>query len=211
MAVSPHTKHTIVFVAAFCALAGYGTWSITTYEIFPSFMQGRQLYFTDMMDVQTVKAYEREMVGLPEGTVSRDRYFPNHDRATDEGKALTHDYVADLDFLTQGEEMFSTYCVPCHGDGGAGMGPVTNPANPGRFMPPAPALSGSYALTKNYTDGYLYLTIRNGSFIMPGYSWAMSDEEMRATVEYLRTLEGADYAPPETAEAEDGASSSEEG
>ena len=38
------------------------------------------------------------------------------------------------------------------------------------------------------SEGYLYLTIRNGSAIMPGYSWAMNDEEMWDVVAYLRSL-----------------------
>ena len=211
MATSTHHKHTAVYLAALGGLISYATFTIITYEIFPPPMQGRQLWFTDMMDSSNVKAYEREMVGLPEGVISRSRYIPNHDRATAEGKALTHAYAVDEDFLVSGEWNFATYCAPCHDADGSGMGPVTNGSLGARFNPPGAPLAGDYAVTKNYTDGYLYLTIRNGSAIMPAYDWAMSDTEMWATVEYIRTLEGAQYVPPETAEAEGEASSSGEG
>lgn len=211
MAVSPHHKHTAVYLAALGGLLSYATWTIVTYEIFPPFMQGRQLYFTDMMDGQNVKAYEREMVGLPEGVISRDRYVPNFERTSEEGQALTHAYTVDEEFLATGEVMYETYCTPCHKSDGSGMGPVTDGSLGARFNPPGAPLAGDYAVSKSRTDGYLYLTIRNGSAIMPGYAWAMSDEEMWATVEYLRTMDGAAYVPPETAEAEGDEPSSEEG
>jgi len=211
VAVSSHHKHTALYLGALGGLLTYGTYTIVTYEIFPPFLQGRQLYFTDMMDGQNVKAYERTMVGLPEGVISRDRYVENHDRRTDEGKALTHGYTVDEAFIDNGEWNFATYCAPCHDADGSGMGPVTDGSLGARFNPPGAPLAGDYAVSKSYTDGYIYLTIRNGSAIMPGYGWAMSDQEMWATVEYIRTLDGAAYVPPETAEAEGEASSSEEG
>ena len=42
--------------------------------------------------------------------------------------------------------------------------------------------------TSMQTEGYLYLTIRNGGAIMPSYYWAMNDAEMWDVVAYLRSL-----------------------
>jgi mono/diheme cytochrome c family protein len=40
------------------------------------------------------------------------------------------------------------------------------------------------------TDGYLYLTIRKGGGVMPGYGAAMDEHEMWSVVSYLRELNG---------------------
>jgi mono/diheme cytochrome c family protein len=56
-----------------------------------------------------------------------------------------------------------------------------------------PMLSGDGAITGLRSDGYLYLTIRNGAAVMSGYGQAMDDDEMWAIVSYIRTLDGAAY------------------
>jgi len=200
MAISPHYKHTFVYLVVAGGLVTYATYTIVAYEIFPPGLDGRQLYFIDMMDADNIKAYEQPMRALPEGVVSRDRYVPNYDKASAEGKALTHQYSVDQDFLDQGEWMYQTYCTPCHGNEGQGMGLVTDASKGKRFAIPGPPLVGKTGVLQNYPDGHIYLTIRNGgAALMPGYSWAMDDEEMWSIVEYLRTQPGGAYVPPQPA------------
>ena len=86
----------------------------------------------------------------------------------------------------------STYCAPCHGVDGQNLGPV---AQPGRY-PGVVALAGNAGVAKHRTDGWIYLTIRNGGAIMPYYGWAMSDDEIWATVHYIRTMPNSQYIPP---------------
>ncbi len=84
--------------------------------------------------------------------------------------------------------MYGIYCTPCHGDGVV-VGAV---GEPGRFPGVVP-LAGPRGIAKSRTDGWIYLTIRNGGAIMPNYGWAMSDEEMWAIVDYVRTLPNAQH------------------
>lgn len=155
----------------------------------------------DMADSQGHKAYEVPMKGIAEGAIAQPDiqspvgYAPNYERGSDEGEALKSPLPNDEATLALGEKMFSTYCTPCHGDG-ENLGTV---AQPGRF-PGVIALSGASGVAKTRTDGWIYLTIRNGGAVMPYYSWAMTDEEMWSIVHYVRTLPDAAYVPPTPAD-----------
>ena len=204
MAVSPHYKHTVVYLAALGGLVTFATVTIATDEIMPPGIAGRQTWFVDMMDAHGVKAYEEPMRQLPEGVVSRNRYRAESDkttRMTPEGKALTHSYTVDDAFVKDGETMFLTYCAPCHAEDGLGNGLATDSSKGKRIPVPGTALVGDSGIVKGYTDGYLYLTIRHGSAVMPGYEWALDDEETWAIVEYLRTQPGGAYVPAKPAAA----------
>jgi len=155
----------------------------------------------DMADSQAVKGYEGSLQGLPDGVVAQDRvvsprkHAPNFVRGSEEGEALTPPMPANEQVLATGETMFKTYCAPCHGDG-VKLGPV---AQPGRY-PGVVSLGGAAGVAKARSDGWIYLTIRNGGAIMPYYSWAMTDDEIWATVHYIRTMPDAKYIPPAPAE-----------
>ncbi len=184
-----HLKWTLAIGGLVVGLFGYLFWSFTNYTLGYPY----QWWLTDMMDAETIKAYETTMGGIPEGAVSRNRYVANADRMTPEGQALTNPYTVDEDFLASGEWGYQTYCAPCHNPDGLGNGPVTqnNPAKgQKRFMMPGLAVAGPGSVAKARSDGYLYLTIRNGGAIMPAYDWALEDREMWAIVAHLRTLDG---------------------
>jgi mono/diheme cytochrome c family protein len=150
----------------------------------------------DMADGAQVKAYERLMPGLPDGVVSQPArttpklYAVNMARGSAEGQSLTNPYADDLEL---GKKMYGVYCTPCHGVDGVVLGAV---AQPGR-LPGVVPLAGAAGVAKSRTDGWIYLTIRNGGAVMPSYGPAMSDPEMWATVAYVRTLDNAKYVPPE--------------
>ena len=152
----------------------------------------------DMADSQAVRGYEEQLIGIPEGAVAQDNmqsprgFTPNFKRGTPEGDALQAPFPADAQSLARGEVMYNTYCAPCHGQDGVNLGPV---AKPGRF-PGVVALGGSNGIAKNRTDGWIYLTIRNGGAIMPYYGWAMSDAEIWSVVQHVRTFDNAKYIPP---------------
>jgi mono/diheme cytochrome c family protein len=151
----------------------------------------------DMADGQTVKAYEREMIPLPAGTVPQDNmlsptdWAPNYVLGTAEGNALSNPLEASPEVLATGERMFGVYCTPCHGNGQV-LGPVA------KLHPGVAVLSGNSAAArlKAINDGRLYLTIRNGFGLMPAYGWSMDETEMWSLVHYARTLPGSQYVPP---------------
>lgn len=151
----------------------------------------------DMADSQAFDAYRIPMRGLPDGVVSQEhvltptRYTPNFQRGTPEGEALTAGFPATPEVLSEGKRMFGIYCTPCHGDG-VETGPV---GQPGRFPGVVP-LAGPGGVAKMRSDGWIFLTIRNGGAVMPAYGWAMNDQEMWSIVHYVRTLPNAQHTPP---------------
>lgn len=155
----------------------------------------------DMADSQGHKAYEAPMKGIAEGAVAQANvltpvgFVPNFDRTTPEGQALASPFEVTDATLASGKRMFGIYCTPCHGDGQT-LGPI---GGPGRF-PGVATLSGPAGILKNRTDGWVYLTIRNGGAVMPYYGWAMTDAEMWSIVHYVRTLPDSAYIPPAPAE-----------
>ena len=114
-------------------------------------------------------------------------------RTSPEGQALVSPYPSDDAQLALGEQMFGIYCTPCHGVDGVHLGPV---AAPGR-LPGVVPLAGPAGVAHLRTDGWIYLTIRNGGAVMPTYGWAMSDKEMWSVVAYVRTLENAAAPAPQ--------------
>jgi mono/diheme cytochrome c family protein len=153
----------------------------------------------DMADQQPVKAYEQQMPPPVEGTVAQpnllspEEQVPNHLRASPEGQALLSPYPADDAQLELGAAMYGIYCTPCHGVDGINLGPV---AQPGR-LPGVVPLAGPAGVARLRTDGWIYLTIRNGGAVMPPYAWAMSDREMWSVVSHVRTLENAAAPAPQ--------------
>lgn len=169
----------------------------------------------DMIDGVNFKGFEWKMRPVKaEGTIQRPAaegtrpyengyyqadYVANVDRMAAEVGAMTNPYTTDAASVAKGERLFGVTCAPCHGQLGKGGGPVTtnDPSkNINRYPVPAPILSGPGAVSPQRSDGYIYLTIRNGGAVMPAYGLALTDAERWAIVDYIRTLEGAAYVPP---------------
>lgn len=155
----------------------------------------------DMADGQQKKAYAIEMQPLPAGVVvqpsvlSPDTFVPNAVRGSEEGEALAAPFEDTAAVLAKGKHMYDVYCTPCHADGSS-VGPV---GQPGR-VPGVVTLAGPSGVLGLRSDGWLYLTVRNGGPIMPGYGWAMTDDEMWSLVRHLRTFDNATYTPQDAAE-----------
>ena len=147
----------------------------------------------DMVDAYFYRGYEWSMMTVPDGAVSQNRYAANGNRMTPEGQAMTNPYPVNDAAVARGEKMFSIYCQACHGVEGKGGAAVANNESGKRYPVLPSMLSGDGNVTSMRTDGYLYLTIRNGAAVMPGYGQAMDDDEMWAIVSYIRTLDGAAY------------------
>jgi mono/diheme cytochrome c family protein len=168
----PHFHHTGAYLSGAIVLLTATFLAFSNYSIGTT----RQWFMIDMFDSTMVKPYEAPM-GLPvDGTIS-SRYVENHNRFAPEAANLVAPEGTDA---ANGKRMYNTYCAPCHAAEGKGNGLAAKRSG----TIPGIALSGSAMKT----DGYLYLTIRNGSAIMPGYSWAMADSEMWDVVAYLRSL-----------------------
>jgi mono/diheme cytochrome c family protein len=86
--------------------------------------------------------------------------------------------------IVAGQKAFNHYCVACHGKDGQNTGvPFAK-----RMSPPVPSLASSSV--QSYTDGQLKSVIDDGIAPsgMPGSKGILSNEEIWATVVYIRHL-----------------------
>jgi mono/diheme cytochrome c family protein len=90
----------------------------------------------------------------------------------------------NADSVAAGEVLYQENCFPCHGETGAGDGPV------GRTLNPPPADLTLHTQPGVHPDGRLYNWITNGfqDSVMPAFSEKLTDEERWHLVNYIRTL-----------------------
>jgi mono/diheme cytochrome c family protein len=84
--------------------------------------------------------------------------------------------------LTNGRKYYQINCATCHGDTGAGDGPMTKFSGAFRI-----SLLSESALSRS--DGYIYGMIRNGRGLMPTYN-RVEHMDRWDVVNYVRGLQG---------------------
>jgi mono/diheme cytochrome c family protein len=99
---------------------------------------------------------------------------------------LTNPLQPTPQVLSRGERVYKNNCSVCHGDDGAGNGPVVNAQTK---FPFAPAINGG--ATAGRSDGYIYGVIDVGRNFMPPYGTRITHLDRWAVVTYLRRLQGA--------------------
>ncbi len=96
------------------------------------------------------------------------------------GRTLANPVALTADSVERGSALFAANCVSCHGDTGAGDGPLADslPAPPANFTIHVPF----------HPDGVLYAWITDGirGTGMPGWSPQLSDQERWDLVNFLR-------------------------
>jgi aldose sugar dehydrogenase len=81
-------------------------------------------------------------------------------------------------FIAEGEKLYNTLCVSCHGQDGLGNG------QPGRFnIEPANFHDKKFV---NQTDGSIFWKLSNGRGVMPAYNFALSEEKRWQIIAYIR-------------------------
>lgn len=93
---------------------------------------------------------------------------------------ITNPVQRTSESLNRGKELFTTYCRPCHGDGGHGDGPII-----AKFIR-VPDLTAAQA--KGYTDGYIYALLSSGRGLMPPYGDKVRGQDRWNLVNYLRAV-----------------------
>jgi copper transport protein len=102
-----------------------------------------------------------------------------------ESGGLVNPVPPSADSIAQGQALYETNCLACHGPDGKGDGPV------GLTLNPRPADLSIHATPGVHTDGQLYLWITNGfpgSPVMPAFKDSLDNEERWHLVNFIRTL-----------------------
>ncbi len=91
-------------------------------------------WFKTMFRTQSVRTYEAELPTPPEGTVPVGARRHYDLLAAD--TLLRNPLSADPETLERGEVLYLRYCIMCHGEKGAGDGPVVGENR----LPPLPTM-----------------------------------------------------------------------
>ena len=90
----------------------------------------------------------------------------------------------DPESLARGEEIYTRFCIVCHGPDGVGAN-----ANIAQFHLVLPAYNLSGDVVAAYSDQYLYAMIRVGRGLMPEYGSRITHFDRWHVVNYVRQLQ----------------------
>ena len=95
----------------------------------------------------------------------------------------------------EGKNLYSTYCVTCHGDRGKGDGVAA------RGLPQKPADHTNGAMMNQLDDKFLMEIISKGggavgkSSFMPAWGGSLNEQQIRDIIAYIRTIAVPAYKP----------------
>ncbi len=120
------------------------------------------------------------------GTIPRG-YLPFHygsgtEEAARAGRELKNPFEPTPENLSRGQQVFANFCAVCHGQTGAGDGPII-PKYPN---PPSYKTDQS----RNIPDGTLFHIVTMGRKNMPPHASQLSAEDRWKVVLYIRKLQG---------------------
>jgi mono/diheme cytochrome c family protein len=139
----------------------------------------------------SVLAQGRTLQLPPEGTIARGfRPIPfgaTPEEAARVGVRLVNPFAQDDERARRrGADVFAAACRSCHGEGGAGDGPVTR-----RGVPPPPSLLADKA--RQLSDGHIFHILTYGQANMAPVAAQVSREDRWRAVLHVRSLQ---QAPP---------------
>jgi mono/diheme cytochrome c family protein len=148
----------------------------------------------DMMEQPALKAqdfhpHDREkssMLVPPEGSWPKNRKPYLFTSPIEAGKSLKNPIMDDpsQELKELGKIKYNNFCMVCHGETGAGDGPV---ADKFQGVKPPSLLTDK---VKNYPDGQIFHIITMGQGIMGNYMAQLPEENDRwAVVNYVRSLQ----------------------
>lgn len=148
---------------------------------------------TNMMDQPSIKSQDwnpndgdlMQMRTPPPGTVSRGHAPYKYQNSPGDAEKQANPLAGDMSAptLTTGRKYYDIYCAVCHGEGGAGDGPVSSKM----LVKPRNLIAAD---AQAYSDGRIYYAIRAGKGVMGSYASQITDDRKRwAVVNYVRTLQ----------------------
>jgi mono/diheme cytochrome c family protein len=140
-------------------------------------------WFKTMFRQASVETYEAPARPPAEGAVPLGSAMHYDLLAAD--TLLTNPVAATPAAVERGQVLYTQFCVMCHGETGAGDGPVVGENR----LPPLPTLNLLSERAIGLSDGYIWGMIANGRGVMPTYRRIPTDERWYL-VHYVRSLQG---------------------
>lgn len=113
------------------------------------------------------------------------------------GRILKNPYPASEEVLADGKEIYTKFCLHCHGKEGMGDGATVTAGG----HPPPPAYNS--ASLKNLSEGKMFHTITYGKNLMGSHASQLNNEERWKVIRYVQTLQNPDGDQEEEAADED--------
>ncbi|MEQ1826785.1 MAG: cytochrome c [Pirellula sp.] len=116
--------------------------------------------------------------------------------------SLPSQLQGNLDILiARGRERYGIYCTVCHGEFGAGDGPVNQRAIELKETKWVPTTNLMTQMVRDRADGQLFQAITDGVRNMPSYGAQCSTRDRWAIVAYVRHMQSVQPVAPEPAPA----------
>jgi mono/diheme cytochrome c family protein len=173
----------------------------------PPVLLERNMYDSERYNPESYSQFftdHRTMRTPVEGTVARDRYEDDPEIATgllpdQSGYVMTvpqtfiQKYGGMAKVLERGQQRFTIYCTPCHGQTGDGKGMVVckrdKASDPCESRGFAPLPSYEDPRLRGMPDGQLFATITHGVRTMPAYGPQIPIPDRWTIVSYVRALQ----------------------
>jgi cytochrome c len=128
----------------------------------------------------------RSMLLPVEGTIPRGKmpyhYGTSEDEAIRAGIELVDPYTETTSTKSRGREVFSQFCVVCHGETGEGDGPVVI-----KKFPAPPALKSKRV--KEFPKGRIFHVITKGFQGMPSHASQVLERDRWYVAQYIKELQ----------------------
>lgn len=126
------------------------------------------------------------------GTIARGyhpfHYGPGEREALRAGRELANPYPVTAQTLEEGQALYQTYCMVCHGERGRGDGPISDK------IPPPPSYVSERLM--EFPPGRIFHVITIGAGKMPSYAAQLSVDERWKVITYVHTsLQGFGEQP----------------
>ena len=133
---------------------------------------------TDMYWHQSIRDMEEPPIPPAPHTVSIGQ---EPDMTREQMRDVENPIAPTPDSVEKGKELWGKFCLHCHGPKGKGDGKVA-----AKFVTPADLTMQMYV---DYTDGFIYGSVRNGIRNMPPQGVALDVDERWHLVNYIRSLQ----------------------
>lgn len=172
----------VLIMGALVSCAGAGS-NRTTFE-----------YMPDMADSKAIKAQEDPRMPVA-GSISQN--FVPYPFTADEGDiagaVLKNPLPQTRSIYSQGQNLYNTYCIVCHGPTGKGDGLIVPK------FPMPPTLHSEKV--SQWSDGRMFHAMTMGQNLMPSYASQVFPLERWAIIHYVRALQRASSPTTEDVEA----------